>query len=326
MDFKYIVATQCFTYNQASYIEAALHGFVIQKTTFPSVFVVIDDASTDGEKEVILKWADVNLDFSTYQGAYKRELPYGTLLFSRHKANEDNYFAILLLSKNLYRQHELKLRYISEWRDNAKYHAFCEGDDYWTDPMKLEKQVTFLENNINYSAAAHQCKCIGAREGLFYDGVPETIVMTNIVSQARLFHTASLLYRATEYMKLPPMTKPYLSGDKLEILRLASIGPIKFFNDSMGVYRVHNTGVSSVVKLKDLKNDKNIAAYMKAIYPQFPKYRFLSFLYSTFALYPKDVSWYQKTYYLLVSFILSFSYFPTNIRELSLKVLRHYHL
>lgn len=325
MDVNYTVATHCFTYNQAPYIEETLRGFVLQRTSFASVYVIIDDASTDGAKEVLLKWAENNLDFITYQGAYKREMPYGLLLYSRHKANENAYFSILLLSKNLYRQHDLKLKYISEWREKSKYHAFCEGDDYWTDPMKLEKQVSFLENNKSYSATAHQCQCIGAREGLFYEGVPDTIVMSDIISRARLFHTASLLYRAADYMALPPMKLPYLSGDKLEILRLSSLGPIKFFNDCMGVYRVHNTGVSSVVTLKDLMNDRNIATYMKSIYPIFPKYRFLSFLYGTFALYPKDVVWYQRYYFLLVSFILSFSYFPTNIRELALKVLRHYH-
>ena len=322
----YTVATLCYTYNQASYIEDALNGFAIQNTSFPVVFIIIDDASTDGEQGILRDWSNANLVCIKEAGCYTEEKPYGTVLFLRHKDKENSFFVLLLLSKNLYRRPDLKLSYIKEWYDDAKYFAFCEGDDYWTNPNKLQIQVDFLDNHKDYSASAHQSQCIGARSGYFYENVPQILTMNDVLSNARLFHTASIVYRASGYRDLPPMNMPIVSGDKLEILKLSYLGLIRYFEDCMGVYRVHSTGMSSVVKLKDIKKDRNIMVYMKSIYPQFPKYRFLSFLYGTFALYPKDVSIIQKVYYLFLSFVLSFSYFPTNIKDLAKKIRRHYHL
>ena len=154
------------------------------------------------------------------------------------------------------------------------------------------------------------------------ENVPSVIRMNDIVSNSRLFHTASMVMRNDLLMTLPPLKEQIVSGDKLWCLKCASFGPIYYFDKVMCTYRKHNSGLSSVVKLSNLKKDKNIAYYMKSIYPQFPQYRYLSFLYGTFAMYPKNISVIRKIWYLTISFVLSFSFFPDNFKVLVNKIIK----
>ena len=67
------------------------------------------------------------------------------------------YFAVVYLKENHYSQKKSKAPYLTEWED-TKYIALCEGDDYWTDPLKLQKQVDFLERHPDYSLCCHRFK------------------------------------------------------------------------------------------------------------------------------------------------------------------------
>ena len=163
---KYLVVTHCFTYNQAPFIETTLRGFTIQQTTFPSAYIVIDDASTDGEQDLLKKWANEHLLLKN-SGQNWEEMPYGKLLIAPQKENPQSLFVLLLLNENHY-QHgkdHLKLTYISEWNNNAKYIAFCEGDDYWIDPHKLQIQVDYMENHPNISFSCTRCKELNQENG-----------------------------------------------------------------------------------------------------------------------------------------------------------------
>ena len=144
-DYKYMVCTRCMTYNHAPYIEDALQGFAMQETTFPVVFTIIDDASTDGEPDVLRKWVDENLDFEEGTGAWK-DMPYGQITVANLKGKPLSTFVILLLNENHYGR-KSKIPYIAEWNENAKYIAICEGDDYWTDDHTLQKQADALDAN-----------------------------------------------------------------------------------------------------------------------------------------------------------------------------------
>lgn len=117
-----IVSICCQTYNHIDYIEEAIESFLMQKTSFNFEILIRDDASTDGTKEIVQKYA----------------LKFPELI------------NLLTYEENQYKKG------ISPFSDNAKrakgkYIAFCEGDDYWTDPLKLQKQVDFLENNPFYT-------------------------------------------------------------------------------------------------------------------------------------------------------------------------------
>lgn len=163
---KYMVVTRCFTYNQAPYIEETLHGFMIQETTFPTAYLIVDDASTDGEQNLLTKWADEHLLSKNAEQNWE-EMPYGKLLIAPQKENPQSLFVLLLLNENHY-QHgkdHLKLTYISEWNSNAKYLAICEGDDYWIDPHKLQTQVDYLEKRPYICFSCTRCKELNQKNG-----------------------------------------------------------------------------------------------------------------------------------------------------------------
>lgn len=114
-----IVSIHCLTYNHEHYLERALQGFVMQKTSFPFWAVVIDDCSSD-------KTALVLRD-------YERKYP--------------SIIKAIYLEENYHSQKKSKSPLFEPFDKDAKYIAICEGDDYWTDPFKLQKQVDYLENN-----------------------------------------------------------------------------------------------------------------------------------------------------------------------------------
>ena len=149
--YKYTVCVRCFTYNHSKYITDALNGFVMQETNFPVVVVVVDDASTDGEQEVIRSFVNEHFDVDNVN-VENRETEYAHITCAPHKSNKNCNIVVLYLKENLYskKMNYKKMEYLSEWLDNSKYEAICEGDDYWIDPLKLQKQVDFLEANPEY--------------------------------------------------------------------------------------------------------------------------------------------------------------------------------
>lgn len=117
-----IVSIRCITYNHEPYIAQCLEGFVMQKTNFKFEAIVHDDASTDKTADVIRKYAEKYPDI--IKPIYETE--------------------------NQYSKRDGSLRKIMDAHMRGKYIALCEGDDYWIDPLKLQKQVDFLESNIEY--------------------------------------------------------------------------------------------------------------------------------------------------------------------------------
>lgn len=146
---KYKVSVRCMTFNQAMYITDAMNGFCMQQTSFPFVCCIVDDASTDGERDVINKYVEENFDFSENSIGYKNETDYAYITFAQHRTNKNCYFAVLLLKENLYskKQGYKKLQYISEWDSCADYITYCEGDDCWNNPLKLQKQVEYMDEH-----------------------------------------------------------------------------------------------------------------------------------------------------------------------------------
>lgn len=145
------VDVRCFTFNQSKYITDTMDGFCMQQTSFPFVCLIVDDASTDGEQIVIKQYLKNNFDLSETSEFYNEETDYGHIIFARNKTNRNCYFAVLLLNENHYSNPAKfsgkKIEYLKKWRDDCKYEALCEGDDYWTNPFKLEMQYQALEAN-----------------------------------------------------------------------------------------------------------------------------------------------------------------------------------
>lgn len=117
-----MVSIMCLTYNQEKYVRETLDGFLMQVTDFPFEIYIHDDCSTDGTPDIIKE----------YQEKYPMLI------------------RVCIEKENQYQKGSTMITEISVPYMKGKYIAYCEGDDFWIDPQKLQKQVDFLENNPDY--------------------------------------------------------------------------------------------------------------------------------------------------------------------------------
>lgn len=249
---EYLVCIQCFTYNQSAYIADALNGFAMQQTNFPFVAVVIDDASTDGEQEVIKAYVDEHFDHSEETGFKQWETKDASWLFARHKENVNCHIVAVLLKKNLWKEPEKKEEVVKDWMD-AKYIALCEGDDYWTDPLKLQKQVSFLEDHFDFSMCFHGAEVVvennpdsEQKNGTNYSKIEDREYESTEFVSKWLVPTASIVYRPA-YVNQFKVKHPerFAFGDIVLVLKCAHTGKVFGMSDMMSVYRIQPDSITN---------------------------------------------------------------------------------
>lgn len=252
---NYMVLVRCFTFNHSHYIEDALNGFAMQQTSFPFICLVVDDASTDGEQEVIRKWMERECDMSE---AETIDIPTSIVILVPHKVNKFCSFAFYLFKHNLHGTGKKKMNHVYPWRDKCKYEALCEGDDFWIDPLKLQMQVDFMEANSDYSMCFHNAVVLNERVETkeriknFCQFKCDQQISTKQIIEDWCIPTASLLYRKKHHQKLE--LPRFFSGDYTLELGLASIGKVYYIDRYMSVYRLNNGGVSSKISVKKWAN------------------------------------------------------------------------
>lgn len=277
-DPKWEVCVRCYTFNHAPYITDTLKGFTMQQTDFPYVCCIVDDASTDGEQEVIKRFVTDNFDLKNPENSYVKEQDYGTLIYARHKTNNNCYFAVLLLKKNHYgsaKSKEKKRGYISEWEKSCRYEALCEGDDFWTDPLKLQKQVHFLEKNPDYSLCFHKVEI--RHEGTKnVASINEDVLKKDYTAQEIfekwIIPTCSAILRYDCYNYLPSH-EDFIVGDNVLWATCLTRGKIRGMEDCMGVYRRVDTGWTALQnKSRSIKYNtkKRWIKHYKAMIDCFP--------------------------------------------------------
>ena len=139
---NYKVCVRCATFNHAPYITDTMDGFCKQQTSFPFLCVIADDNSKDGEQEVIKQYLSNHFTAESI-----KETDDYHLTLARHKDNKNCYFAVFLLKYNHYSIKKPIRTHYRELVSGVNYLAFCEGDDYWTDEHKLQKQADALDAN-----------------------------------------------------------------------------------------------------------------------------------------------------------------------------------
>ena len=238
--YDWMVYVSCLTYNHAPYVEDAMNGFTMQKTDFPFVCCIVDDASTDGEQEVIKKYLNEHFDLADKKVVRQEETDDYVLTFARHKTNSNCFFAVFYLKYNHYSIKKPKAPYLAQWRDKAKYIALCEGDDYWIHPLKLQKQVDFMEDHPDCSLCFHNAV-------VTYDNFDKASYLFNDFGVNREFHlselldkwicpTPSLLIR-NPLFPLFPIKGSIISGDWRMILHCAAKGKVWGMKAVMSCYR-----------------------------------------------------------------------------------------
>lgn len=248
---KFKVAVRCFTFNQAKFITDAMDGFCMQNTSFPYVCIIVDDASTDGEQAVIQKYINTNFLIANPLTAYTIETEYAEISYAQHKKNSNCFFVVLFLKKNHYSQRKAKMPYLSEWRKGVEYDAICEGDDYWIDKNKLQKQVDFLDFNSDYSMCFSSAK-IKFDYGFEKNDLTEMkSLYSNLESREYsgyevlkewLVPTCSMVFRSN--VKRVEDSR-FMFGDIILILSCAENGRLRCFSEKMVVYRRNLNGLSA---------------------------------------------------------------------------------
>ena len=244
MDSDFLVRVSCMTYNHAPYIEDAMNGFCMQETSFPFVCTIIDDASTDGEQEIINRYLQAHFNLQDKTIVRNEETDDYVLTFARHKTNINCFFAVFFLKYNHYRK-KSKAPYIQEWA-NTKYIALCEGDDYWIDSLKIQRQVDFLESHSDYSMCFHGAKVIIEDSGI-------SEIKTMIELECREYTaeeiydnwtvpTASVVFRSCVPME---SDKRFVYSDIVLFLSCSSVGKLYCLGDSLSIYRRHSGGLST---------------------------------------------------------------------------------
>lgn len=267
LEFK--VRIQCMTYNHAPYIEDAMNGFCIQQTDFPFLAVVVDDASTDGEPEVIKKYLAEHFDNEALDLPTPDETDEYVRVFARHKENKNCYFLVMFLKYNHYSIKKAKLVSVADLIRQIPYIALCEGDDYWTDPMKLQKQVDFMEEHKD-------CSMTCSRVSLFSESKHHLVGETgcyigsqvmnpaDIIEQGGMFiSTCSIVYKHEIQKNYPDYCRKCHVGDYPLQIMAAMKGMVFYFNDNMAVYRVDNP-MSWIGKLSSRHTDSKYIEGVKS--------------------------------------------------------------
>ncbi|NMW17457.1 MAG: glycosyltransferase [Chlorobiaceae bacterium] len=226
-----IVSVSCLTYNHEKYIDDAINGLLIQDTNFPIEILIHDDASNDNTAEIIRR----------YQTLYP------------------NIIKPIYQTENQYSKDKGVIRKIQYGRAHGKYIAYCEGDDYWTDPSKLQKQVDFLESHLEYVACFHYTDTVNEDNEIMKMSGDKSMVcyigdyISAIQGCFGKGSTLSVVFRSNKISinELNELNKDCKIGDWPLFLYLSLKGKAYTLPEAMGVYRNHNAGVTKIINHLD---------------------------------------------------------------------------
>lgn len=280
---KPLVSICCLAYNHEKYISECLDGFLMQKVDFDFEILIHDDASTDNTAEIIkiyqTKYPEI------IKPIYQKENQYSKGVSPTFKYNFP--------------------------RSKGKYIAMCEGDDYWTDPFKLQKQVDFLETHKDYiiTSGGYISKHNGLKRNIIMESISGIEEETdagftfNLESGGWLTKTLTAVFRNRSdiFKKLNQYT---YSRDIHLFYHLLKEGKGYYHKEIFGLYNIHDGGVNS------LKQGKvNILAFynsQKEIY-KFNKENITrkkalagTLSYFNYELYNGDISRSYKTIFKLI--------------------------
>lgn len=212
----------CLAYNHARFVAKAIDGFLMQETSFPVEIIIHDDASSDLTPDIIR--------------AYEKQYPH----FVRGVLQRENQMGAGKAVLPLLLQ-----------QARGEFIAYCEADDYWTAPNKLQSQVDRLRSNPRCMFTAHAVSTVDIHgdpvpgRGI-YHRAPSGVVHFEDVLERHFIPTLSLVFRMSAMARLPDCYGSVLNGDIVLTLTFTALGHGWFDQRRLGVYRVHGGGITKV--------------------------------------------------------------------------------
>ncbi len=220
-----MVSVFCTTYNHKKYISRCLDSLVNQKTSFPYEIIVRDDASTDGTSDIVR--------------AYHEKYPEKIVPF--------------IQSENLYQRRLSHISYEKMFRmSKGKYVAICEGDDFWTDEKKLQKQVDFMERHPDYSLCGHAAYFASedgelSQDKFFRPRPYSCDLSTEEIITEWSMATCSLLFRKSSRTDIIiPFLDGCINGDYAQMVYFSLKGKVYYADELMSAYRLCSSGSVSM--------------------------------------------------------------------------------
>lgn len=212
------VSVLCCAYNHEKYIDECLNSLVNQKTNFKYEILVHDDCSTDNTKKVIekyyKKYPDLIIPFYEKENQYSK----GVKIFKTY-----------LIPKM-----------------KGKYFCFCEGDDYWIDENKLQKQYDFLENNPDYSFCIHNSIGVDKNSNKICEITPlksgGDLTCEDFIINGGGFVSTNAIFSRSKLAKKPAKYFDFMTLDYVWQIYLSSCGKTYCFKDFMSAYRIGSEG------------------------------------------------------------------------------------
>lgn len=209
-----LVSISCITYNHEPYIADAIESFLMQKTNFKYEILIHDDASTDRTAEIIKK--------------YQKKYP--------------DIIKPIYQTENQYSK-GIKVGILNHERAIGKYIAICEGDDYWTDPHKLQKQVDYMESHSECSMCFHDSILVDEDKSYLgpFPGQYSRKSEIKDIKELHFIPTASKLYRKwiLDEDNIPEWYYKAPHGDFASMLICSNYGYIYYINEKMSAYRTN---------------------------------------------------------------------------------------
>ena len=258
-----LVHTRTMSYMHENYIRDCIEGILMQKTTFPVQVLIHDDASADDTADIVREY----------------ELKYPNLIKAYYQ------------TENSYTKKDKRKRRLtfSSWRI-GKYEALCEGDDYWTDPLKLQKQFDFLENNEEFILCTHNHSTKYVERDDATDKVKYDHSFSydlNFYFDNQITPTLTSFFRNI-FRDFSYLAKENIFSDFFLFFELLKHGKGYYMVDNMATYRVHNQGVCSGLSEEQkilnhiimFKHLHKYNSWLFQIRPQIARYYLIHFNYT----------------------------------------------
>lgn len=241
---KPIVSICMITYNHEKFIKEAIYSVLNQKVDFELELIIVNDNSTDATDEIVKNIIHTH--------------PKGSLI--NYSCNPKN----LGMMPNFIKA----LSFCT-----GKYIAICEGDDYWIDTLKLQKQVSFMEKNQDYSICCSNAEKIGQlNSGKLFNSKNKTIDIYNFLNQTNPIATCTVLFNAN-VLKDYKFLESYVFGDWAlwaHLLANSKTSKAYYSDEVTAVYRIHDAGVfNSLNEIQKLKHKKSNFIRFNSFFPEY---------------------------------------------------------